>query len=65
MGLGVSGWLFCPFYPTYDTFLECLGLNNYQEVSSSPFGNHQNDQEAQEHPPNGDLEDSLYLHGSF
>ena len=55
-----------PFYPTHVTFSECLELkNNYQEVSSSPFINQQDDQEAQEHPPSGDLVDLVYIDDYF
>ena len=43
--------------PTYDTFLESLWPWEYSGSVFGPFGHHQDDQEAQECPPNGDLED--------
>merc|ERR1712105_124142 len=50
---------------TYDTFLESLGPWGCSESVSRIFGHHQDDQEGQECPKTGDLEDLGYLDGFF
>ena len=51
--------------PTYDTFLESLGPWEYSGSVSRIFGHHQDDQEGQECPKTGVLEDFGCLDGDF
>ena len=51
--------------PPYDTFLESLGPQEYIEIVSRIFGHHQDDQEGQECPKTGVLEDFGCLDGGF
>ena len=50
---------------TYDTVLESLGLWEYSGSISKNFGNHQDDQEGQEYPKAGYLENFGCLDGNF
>ena len=64
-GFWVSLWGFCHHSPTYEIFLETLGQCECPGSVSKIFGHHQDDQEGQECPKSGDLEDSGYLDGDF
>ena len=46
-------------------FLESLGLWQISGSIFGPLGHHQYDQEAQEHPQNGDLVEFICLDGNF
>ena len=56
---------FCHYNPTYNTILESLGPWQYSESIFIPFDRHQDDQEGQECPLSGDLEDFECLDGDF
>ena len=56
---------FCHCNPTYDTFLESLGPWEHSKIVSRIFGHHQDDQEGQECPKKGVLEDFGCLDGGF
>ena len=45
----------------HDTLLESIGPKQWSENVLRHFGNHHDDQEAQEHPPNSYLENLGYL----
>ena len=58
-------WVFWHCTPTYDTFLESLGHCEYSGRVYTTFGHHQEDQEGQECPKHGVLEDFGCLDGYF
>ena len=65
VGFWVSWWGFCHCNPIYDTILESLRPWEYSGSFSRNFGHHQDDQEGQEYPKTGDLEDFWCLDGYF
>ena len=58
-------WGFYQCNPTYDTFLESLGHCEYFGRVYTTFGHHQEDQEGQESPKHGVLEDFCCFDGYF
>ena len=52
-------------YHICDTFTESTAPNKLSESVLEPFGHHEDDQEAQEQPPNDCLFDFGYIDGDF
>ena len=62
--MGIFMVILC-FYPICDTFTESTAPNKLSESVLKPFGHHEDDQEAQEHPLNDCLLDFGYIDGDF